>query len=118
MRIRHEKTRYLALSVKYLEFIALFQQPFYGPGQGVFHVFLCLDGVMESNDGAIPHIMFYLPQYLSSIQLVAIVTGNQVPHYNLVFMPQHHVLHPAHVAMWRTEQVGMDQFVCFVRIGR
>lgn len=45
MRIRHEKTRYLALSVKYLEFIALFQQPFYGPGQGVFHVFSAL---MES----------------------------------------------------------------------
>ena len=109
---------YLALSVKYLEFIALFQQPFYGPGQGVFHVFLCLDGVMESNDGAIPHIKFYLPQYLATIQLVAIVTGNQVPHYNLVFMPQHHVLHPAHVAMWRTEQVGMDQLVCFVRIGQ
>jgi hypothetical protein len=33
-------------------------------------------------------------------------------------MAQHHVLHPAHVAMWRTEQVGMDQFVCFVRIGQ
>ena len=32
--------------------------------------------------------------------------------------PQHHVLHPAHVAMWRTEQVGMDQLVCFVRIGQ
>ena len=30
----------------------------------------------------------------------------------------HHVLHPAHVAMWRTEQVGMDQLVCFVRIGQ
>lgn len=83
-----------------------------------YFMFFCLDGVMESNDGAIPHIMFYLPQYLSSIQLVAIVTGNQVPHYNLVFMPQHHVLHPAHVAMWRTEQVGMDQLVCFVRIGQ
>ena len=36
---------------------------------------LCLDGIMESNDGTIPHIMFYFPQYLLPIQLVAIVTG-------------------------------------------
>lgn len=45
MRIRHEKTRYLALSVKYLEFIALFQQPFYGPGKAYFMFFSAL---MES----------------------------------------------------------------------
>ena len=37
-------------------------------------------------------------------ELLAIVAGDEVPHHNLVFSSQHHVLCPAHVAVWRTEE--------------
>ena len=38
------------MSVEHLEFIALFQQPFDGAGQGIFHVLFRFQGIVDLID--------------------------------------------------------------------
>lgn len=84
---------------------------------------------MEGDDGAITGIAHDVGQYLWATEFLAVVAGDEIPHHNLVFPLQHHVLCPAHVAVRRAEQKraeclvgrfgiadGEHEVVCFFRI--
>lgn len=106
------------MSVEHLEFIALFQQPFDGAGQGIFHVLFRFQGIVERDDGAVACIFLHLGKYLPAVQPFAVVAGYKIPHHDAVFPFQDHILQPSHVSVRRSEQIRMEIGVGFVGIGQ
>lgn len=106
------------MSVEHLEFIALFQQPFDGAGQGIFHVLFRFQGIVERDDGAVAYIFLHLGKYLPAVQPFAVVAGYKIPHHDAVFPFQDHILQPSHVSVRRSEQIRMEIGVGFVGIGQ
>ena len=103
-------------SVEHLELVALLHEPLDGARQGVHGVLLRLDGVVEGDDGAVAGVAFDLLEDLPSVEVLAVVACHEVPHHDAVASAQHLVLKPAHVSVWRTEEVCLDEFVCLVGV--
>ena len=66
---------------------------------------------MEGDDGATTGVFHHIGQNLWATKFLAIVAGDDVPHHDLIVVAQHDILLPAHPAMRRTEQAGVEHFV-------
>lgn len=106
------------MGLQHFELISLFLQETEGAGKGVLQVAVVpgLEGVVEGDDGAVAGVAHDVGQHLRTAELLAVVAGDEVPHHNLVFPFQDHVLGPAHVAVRRSEQEGAEGLVGRFRV--
>ena len=66
---------------------------------------------MESDDGTVACIALHIVQYLFRAHPFTIITSYEIPHDNAVMIAQGIILPESHVSVWRTEEIGMNNFV-------
>ena len=73
-----------------------------------------LQGVVEGDDGAATGVFHHIGKYLGPAEFLAVVARDNIPHHDAVVVAQHDVLLPAHPAVGRTEQAGVQHLVGFI----
>ena len=101
-----------------LKFIALALEEADGSGEGILQIAVVpgLQGIVEGDDGAATGVFHHIGEYLGPAELLAVVARDDIPHHDAVVVAQHDVLLPAHPAMGRTEQAGVQHLVGFIGI--
>ena len=104
---------FLCRQLEYLELIALRFQKLDGTGEGILQIPVVprFQSAVEGEDGTVAHVAFYVVQYLFRAHSLTVVAGYEIPHDDTVMVAKGVILPEPHVAVWRAEQVRVDNFV-------
>lgn len=82
-------------------------EPLDAKGQGGAQLVDGLDGVVEGDDAAGTGVAADVVEDVVGGEPLRVVTGDDIPHHDLVLAAKEGVLGNAHPAVWRTEEVGV-----------
>ena len=104
--------------VEHLEFVAFITQPFDALRKNLLEFVDASEGIVEGDDGAITRVVLYILIHLFSREAFGVVACNQVPHHDGVVATKTDILGITHPSSWRTEEIGLNQFIGFVGIAQ
>ena len=71
---------------------------------------------MESDDGTVARVPLYIIKNIVGRHPFGVVSGDEIPHHNLVFSTQPGVLCQTHPTMGRTNVVAVDIGIGFLHV--
>lgn len=101
---------------EHLEGVSLRLQPLYGARQGVEQLVFGAQRVVERDYRAVAGVAPYVQEHVAAVEVDTVVARYEVPHHNAVALLDEHILVPFHPAVRRAEQVGLQEYVCFVDV--
>ena len=96
--------------LQYLKTIALLQQPFDTTWKGILKVLFGFQRIVKGDDGTIAYIVLQFTKHLLSIETLAIVAGNKVPHDNAIMAAQHMIRAISQPSMGWTKKITLTTF--------